>query len=62
MEKIFVKEAMEVNITQVVGHSFNPGIRISMYNAMPVEGVSHLVKFMREFRERYPIRYDAAKM
>jgi len=54
LEKAFVKEAGNAKITQVVGHTFNPGIRISMYNAMPINGVSHLVRFMREFMERHP--------
>lgn len=50
LEEIFVREAQKEGITQIVGHSFNPGIRISMYNAMPAAGVQHLVDFMRRFQ------------
>jgi len=39
---------------QIKGHTFNPGVRISMYNAMPIEGVAYLTQFMREFMKRYP--------
>lgn len=56
LEKQFVAEAQKVGITQIVGHTFCPGIRISMYNAMPVEGVAHLCSFMRVFMNRYPAK------
>jgi len=49
LEKTFIKLAMKAGITQIVAHSYNPGIRISMYNAMPVEGVAYLCDFMRRF-------------
>ena len=35
------------------GHRSVGGMRASIYNAMPVEGVEALVKFMREFEEHY---------
>lgn len=54
LEETFIREAGKVGITQIRGHSYNPGIRISMYNAMPVEGVVYLTNFMREFMARYP--------
>lgn len=47
LEAKFIEEAGKFAITQIKGHTFCPGIRISMYNAMPVDGVSHLVEFMR---------------
>jgi len=50
--------AQKAGITQIVAHGYNPGIRISMYNAMPVEGVAHLCNFMRTFMANFP----AAKM
>jgi phosphoserine aminotransferase len=31
------------------GHSSNPGIRVSMYNAMDVEGVEKLIELMKDF-------------
>lgn len=54
MESLFIKEAEAAHIVQITGHGFNPGVRISMYNAMPVEGVSYLVEFMRKFMLKYP--------
>lgn len=36
LEEIFMAEARKAGIVQIKGHSFNPGIRISMYNAMPL--------------------------
>ena len=35
------------------GHRSVGGMRASLYNAMPVEGVEALVKFMREFEEKH---------
>jgi phosphoserine aminotransferase len=55
LEEAFIKEAKEAGIVQIRGHTFNPGIRISMYNAMPLEGVAYLTEFMRRFKVKYPI-------
>ena len=49
LEKQFVKEAGAAGIVQIVGHTFNPGIRISMYNTMAVAGVEYLCEFMIHF-------------
>lgn len=38
-EKKFIAEADALKMINTAGHPANPGIRISMYNAMPVEGV-----------------------
>ena len=46
--------AMKCGITQIKAHTFNPGIRVSMYNAMPVEGVTYLCNFMRCFMLDFP--------
>ena len=54
MEEKFMKEAKEAGIVQIKGHTFCPGIRISMYNAMPVEGVEYLCGFLDHFRAKYP--------
>ena len=54
LEKTFVELAKKAGITQIVAHSFNPGIRISMYNGMPVTGVGHLCNFMRVFMLDFP--------
>lgn len=39
LEDKLIKEAMKYKIVNIKGHPKNPGIRISMYNAMPVNGV-----------------------
>jgi phosphoserine aminotransferase len=42
-------------MTALLAHTYNPGIRVSMYNAMPVEGVVYITNFMRVFMKRYPL-------
>jgi len=49
LEEKFMEEAKKAGIVQIRGHYFNPGIRISMYNAMPVAGVHYLLSFMNYF-------------
>ncbi len=48
----FVKEATENDFVNIKGHRTVGGMRASIYNAMPVEGVEKLVKFMGEFEAR----------
>lgn len=45
----FVKAAEQNRIISIKGHRAIGGMRASLYNAMPIEGVQHLVEFMREF-------------
>lgn len=47
----FVKEAKEAGFENLKGHRTVGGMRASIYNAMPIEGVEKLVKFMREFEK-----------
>jgi phosphoserine aminotransferase len=47
----FVKEAEQQRMTDLKGHRSVGGIRASIYNAMPVEGVERLRDFMVEFRD-----------
>ena len=47
----FVKEAKEAGFENLKGHRSVGGMRASIYNAMPVEGVEALVAFMRKFEE-----------
>ena len=51
LEKKFVAEALEKNIGGVKGHRSVGGMRASIYNAMPIEGVEVLADFMNRFRE-----------
>ena len=50
LEKKFVAEALEKNISGVKGHRSVGGMRASIYNAMPLEGVEALADFMKKFR------------
>ena len=45
----FVKAATEAGFVNLKGHRTVGGMRASIYNAMPVEGVEKLVAFMKEF-------------
>ena len=49
MDALFVKEAKEKGLVNLKGHRSVGGMRASIYNAMPVEGVQALVAFMKEF-------------
>ena len=45
----FVNEAKEAGLENLKGHRSVGGMRASIYNAMPVEGVETLVAFMKKF-------------
>ncbi len=47
----FVKEAREAGLENLKGHRTVGGMRASIYNAMPYEGVEALVAFMKKFEE-----------
>ena len=47
----FVKEATEAGFVNIKGHRSVGGMRASIYNAMPIEGVEKLVEFMKAFEE-----------
>jgi phosphoserine aminotransferase len=49
----FLKDAKEQGLLQLKGHSSVGGMRASIYNAMPMEGVQTLVNFMRDFETKY---------
>ena len=51
MDAKFVKEATEAGLVNLKGHRTVGGMRASIYNAMPVEGVKALVEFMKEFEK-----------
>ena len=50
LEKKFVAEALENNLSGVKGHRSVGGMRASIYNAMTIEGVETLADFMKKFR------------
>ena len=47
----FVREATEAGFVNLKGHRTVGGMRASIYNAMPIEGVEKLVAFMKKFEE-----------
>ena len=49
LDKKFVAEAKEAGLVNLAGHRSIGGMRASIYNAMPEEGVDKLVEFMKEF-------------
>lgn len=51
MDAKFIKEAKEAGLENLKGHRSVGGMRASIYNAMPYEGVEALVAFMKKFEE-----------
>ena len=49
----FVKEAAQRGLVNLKGHRLVGGIRASIYNAMPIEGVRALRDFMKEFETEH---------
>ena len=47
----FLAAAQAANLLQLKGHKSVGGMRASIYNAMPIEGVQALVTYMREFEK-----------
>lgn len=54
LDKKFAKEADAKGFKNIKGHRSVGGMRASIYNAMPYEGVSDLVEFMKEFAKNNP--------
>jgi len=51
IDKKFIKEAKAAGLVNLGGHRSVGGMRASIYNAMPIEGVQKLVDFMKKFEE-----------
>lgn len=51
LEPIFLEQAGQSNLLQLKGHKLVGGMRASIYNAMPIEGVAALVDFMKDFEK-----------
>ena len=51
LDKKFIAEAADANMTTLKGHRSLGGIRASIYNAMPVGGVECLAQFMKDFAQ-----------
>lgn len=52
-DSLFLKQAQAHGLLQLKGHKLVGGMRASIYNAMPVEGVNALVQFMQEFERTH---------
>lgn len=52
LEKKFTKEATAASLDGLKGHRSVGGLRASIYNAFPREGVETLVNFMQDFRQK----------
>jgi len=53
LEKLFVRESTAAGLDGLKGHRAVGGMRASLYNAFPEEGVDALVDFMREFERKH---------
>ncbi len=53
VDAAFVKAATEAGFVNIKGHRSVGGMRASIYNAMPVEGVERLVAFMKDFEKQH---------
>jgi len=53
LDDTFLKGAQERGMVQLKGHRSVGGMRASIYNAMPVDGVKALVAYMKEFEARH---------
>jgi phosphoserine aminotransferase len=53
LEALFIAEAAKQNLKTLKGHRSVGGIRASIYNAFPTEGVDALVAFMKEFEANH---------
>lgn len=53
LDELFLSEAKKRGLEGLKGHRAATGMRASIYNAMPVEGVQKLTEFMVEFARRY---------
>ena len=53
LDALFVKESKAAGFENLKGHRTVGGMRASIYNAMPMEGVEKLVAFMADFEEKH---------
>ena len=53
LDDAFLKGAAKQGLVQLKGHRLVGGMRASIYNAMPLEGVQRLVGYMEEFEAKH---------
>ena len=49
LETRFIAEAKQAGLVGLKGHRSVGGVRVSLYNAMPLEGAQEAARFMKEF-------------
>ena len=54
LDKKFASDAAKAGLVNLKGHRSVGGMRASIYNAMPYEGVVALVEFMKKFAKENP--------
>jgi phosphoserine aminotransferase len=54
LDAAFLTAAAAAGLQGLKGHRVVGGMRASIYNAMPIEGVEKLIAFMRDFEHRHP--------
>ncbi len=58
LDKKFAEDAEKAGLKNLKGHRSVGGMRASIYNAMPLEGVEKLVEFMKKFAEENPKKFE----
>ena len=53
LDALFVRESKAAGLENLKGHRSVGGMRASIYNAMPLEGVEALVAFMKDFEAKH---------
>jgi len=53
LDKLFLQQSFEAGMHALKGHRVAGGMRASIYNAMPIEGVKALTDFMADFEKRH---------
>lgn len=53
LDKQFLADANDAGLKNLAGHRSVGGMRASLYNAMPIEGVNALIEFMQEFQRKH---------
>jgi phosphoserine aminotransferase len=52
LDKVFLKDAEAHGLLNLAGHRSVGGMRASLYNAVPEEGVDALISFMQDFQKK----------
>ena len=53
LDSIFLEESKAAGLLNLKGHRSVGGMRASIYNAMPIEGINELIAFMKEFEVKH---------